>query len=398
MKKTYLLGLMLVILLPSCSRKDEQIEISAVLQHKFDIQAELPSVEQDNQTKGYLGSFVSANWSKGDEVSVVNLTKGSVLGGTLSANSNGNTSSFSGTVTGKIERNDALALLYPSLKNAQEQQFSPFNFDISSQSATSQVKLLAYSTFTASEVTGSFAGLSLRFQYLLSYLKLNMNNLPPYSSVEKVVIKNVPSSMTVSINDTKNGFTAGTNDERKGLSRITVSGDNHISQNGTLYIPLAVMPSDSCSYRTVVVTVANNGNFSTPFTDASFSDNNYYNTIVGNFEQITTAESSEYGAYLMDGTVLDTYDIRYDELTCGTEGSEKDFTIFNPTESAYWTLKGIPSDAGEQDVFTARFYSYGIPGIRTQNLPDAKIVQVEKEGQSTKMWIKAENYLFVVRK
>ena len=58
------------------------------------------------------GTNISATWTRGDEVSVYNVTKSEALGGTLTALSSGSTSKLSGELTGTIEAGDVLKLTY----------------------------------------------------------------------------------------------------------------------------------------------------------------------------------------------------------------------------------------------------------------------------------------------
>ena len=59
------------------------------------------------------GTKLVASWTNGDELKVYNVTKNAALTGTLTAsNASGATATFSGSLTGTIEKNDVLTLSY----------------------------------------------------------------------------------------------------------------------------------------------------------------------------------------------------------------------------------------------------------------------------------------------
>lgn len=58
------------------------------------------------------GTTLNASWAVGEAVTVYNVTKSADLGGTLSAQTNGSSTTLSGTLTGSIEVNDELTLKF----------------------------------------------------------------------------------------------------------------------------------------------------------------------------------------------------------------------------------------------------------------------------------------------
>lgn len=383
----------------SCNRIEEQA-YSPVNEHTFSVTANLPEIEQETETKGFLGSFISASWTINDKVSVVNLTNGKILGGNLVADRSGISAKFSGTVTGSINSGDIISLIYPPFDNTEETDFGTRNISIAEQSAAANVPLVAYSTFTAEDTDGTFSDINLNFYYIISYLKINMANLPASVTVPKVTLRNIPDELTLSINDNGNGFDAATDEEKAAAGKIDVIGPFTTSPAGALIFSVGVMPSDASTIRSVMVTTDSYGDFLSPMTSAQLQSHKYYNTIVSQFEKVSLAGQEQYGIYdLSSSSVIDSYDEFASNVITGVEDDEADFTLLNLSSFGFWTLKGIPSDASEGTTFTARIYSNGIANLPTNTeFENAKVSLVEPDGDYSKLWVKAGDNLFIVRK
>lgn len=394
--KTSIAVLVIPLLLFSCSRMEEQRQIQGQ-QHAFSVNAKLPEIEQEPDTRGYLGSFISASWNEGDKISVVNLTTGKILGGYLSPDKAGSQATISGTVTGTISNGDEISLFYPSFENEEETEFTNRNVSLANQSKTSNVPLVAYSTFTASSDNGEFSDISLNFYYILSYLKINMANLPAEAAVSKISLHNIPNQLSLSINDTKDGFDVATDDEKAAKGRIELSGPFTTSASGALAVAVGVMPSDESAIRSIIVTADASGDYYSPLTAAKLQSHEYYNTIASQFELIGLPGQQEYGIYNMESSaVIDRYEDFTSTVITGLENDESDFTLLNSSASSFWTLKGIPSDAAEGTTFTARVYTNEVDYPSNTILENAKICTTETDGDFTKLWVKAGNTLEAV--
>lgn len=382
----------------SCNREDI-VEPNAS-EHFISVLAELPAIEQEEETKAYLGSFISSKWSKGDEVSVVNLSTGKILGGSLTADKDGIATTFSGTVAGKITKGDNLALVYPSFGVSSETSFGESRkYSLSEQTKASGVPLITHAIFQAPASNGTITGLSLDFFYALSFLKINMANLPPSATVSKVEIRNIPVEFSISINGSKTGFTVSSESERAVKGQLTIVGAYKTKSTGALSVTVGVMPSDETDNRTVVVTVDGDGDYISPLTSAELSSDQYYNTVASQFERLSLAGKTQYGMYqTKSGAVIDEYDQLNCSLVSGTENGECDFSVLNNADNKYWTLKGLPSEVSEGLSFDARLLNYGVSGCPEGTLESAKIKKIEPDGDFSKLWIKAGDYLFIVRK
>jgi len=409
MKRTFIILAAVSVLscLASCSRKINTPEPASVVSHAFSIEAQLQELEQDADVKGVLGSFVSASWTEGDELSVVNLTTGKVLAGTLKADKGGNVSTFSGTVGGTITAGDRISLFYPAIENqsGNEIDFGTRTISIAAQDRSSGVPLVATGEFTAESATGEYSGVKLNFRYGISYLKMNLANLPCIDGgckASKVTLRNMSTDVTYSIDGTKKEFVISTPEERASKGVIEVTGPFNISGNGVLMFSVAVAPADSASNRLVEVSVDGDGEYSAPITSAKLGYHRYYNTVASKFEKTGVAGVDEYGAYYLSGEVLDSYEQYASTLITGTESGERDFTIARRASGAFWSIKGIPESIEAGDSFTARFFSYKVNGFPQEPIEGAKVYRITEDGDFSKLWITAHNgesdYLFIIRK
>lgn len=386
------------MLLSSCRRDTEQMD-SVAYEHSFSVIAELQPIDIQTDTKGYLGSYITANWTKNDKLSVVNISKGKILGGELIADRDGTSATFSGTVSGVIGVGDVIALCYPSFEVSKETDFGTQHLYIEKQNASQNVPLVAYSTFTAQHSAGQFSALELKFIYGLSYLKLNMANLPANADISRITLRNIPSSMSVSINSEKDGFTLGTSQEKAAKGKIEVIGSFKSSEIGTLMTAVGVLPAKESNDRSVIVSVDGYGEYLAALSSAEFEQHKYYNTIASNFECIALPGIQQYGIYdIQSGKTINTYEEFASTLIQGTEEEQADFTMLNTSTSEFWTLKGIPADAKEGTKFSASASSYGIGWVSSLLMDDATVMLIEPDGEYSKMWIKSKDMIFIVRR
>ncbi len=409
MKRTSIIFVAVSVLLYviSCTREVNTSEPGPVLNHAFSIDALLPELEQGVEGRGTFGSFVSASWSEGDELSVVNITTGKVLAGTLTADRGGTVSTFSGTVRGIINAGDRISLFYPAIENQSEDEFDFVDrtISIAAQDRSSGVPLVATGTFTAGTAVGEYSGIKLNFEYGVSYLKINLANLPCISGgceASKVTLRNISTQVTYSIDSTNSGFVISTPEERTAKGLIEVTGPFEINENGILMMSVAVVPADSALNRVVEVSVDGDGEYSAPLTPAKLNCNRYYNVVSSKFEKTGIAGVDAYGAYCLSGETLDGYEQYGSSVITGTEAGERDFTLVHNASGIFWSIKGLPESAEEWDCFTARFISNGVSGYPYEPIEGAKVVRITEDGDFSKLWITAHDgvsdYLFIIRR
>jgi len=402
---TILAAVSVLSCLVSCNRKINTPEPAPVINHVFNIEARLPELSQDADVKGSLGSFISASWTEGDELSVINLSTGKVLSGTLSADRSGTVTSFSGSVGGTISQGDRISLFYPAIENqsGHEIDFTDHTVSIAVQEKDSGVPLVAVGYFTANSVSGEFSRMTLNFEYGISYLKLNLADLPEGGEASKVTLRNFSNSVTFSIDSEKKEFVISTPEEKASKGEIELTGPFSISEKGALMVSVAVAAADSASNRLVEVSVTDDGEYSSMMTSAALKCNKYYNTIASGFEKTGISGVDSYGAYSLNPDIaLDQYQPYGSTIISGTGAGEKDFTVIQNASGSFWTIKGVPVSAQEGDTFDARFLSNKVDGFPAGTIEGAKVFKIIEDGDFSKLWVTAHSddsdYLFIIRK
>ena len=179
---------------------------------RFNFKAAVDDFEVDAQTKASADAIVRVTWRTGDEVSVVNVTKGTILGGKLAATDNGSIVTFSGTVSGTLEKGDKLAYVYPAISdNEQEISFSKTAVDLSEQSFDgSNPANVAFNAWSE-DTFGGFSTLEdgvltysndlQVFELATCYMTVNMSTLTPGAAITSVEISEIGSGFYWTISD-----------------------------------------------------------------------------------------------------------------------------------------------------------------------------------------------------
>ncbi len=146
------------------------------------------------------GTNISATWTKGDLVSVYNVTKSAALGGTLSALSSGTTVKLSGELTGTIEAGDVLKLTYQTTDDFTGQngtlEYILDNYDYATASITvsavSDEKIIPTST-------------SVSFQNQLAIVKFTLLNSTTSAALNTSSIRISANGVAYTITPAGNG-------------------------------------------------------------------------------------------------------------------------------------------------------------------------------------------------
>lgn len=211
----------------------------------------------EGETKASMEAVIRVNWTANDdEVSVVNATKGKILGGCLKAKESGTSVTFEGTVTGTIDNGDRLYYIYPKLNNTGETDFADAGYDVSLAGQTydgdnpDKVSFFGY----AEDVAGS-ATISKKIQFKLvtSYAHLNMANLPAKGfNLSSIDISKINKGFKWSLSDSGE-LTADAYGENEGIS---VNCSNcKITQAGNAVVRFAIPASAATGSEPRVVTV-----------------------------------------------------------------------------------------------------------------------------------------------
>ena len=109
--------LLAILLVPAtfiaCSNEDTvNDQLPVINTYALTVQATKGTDTATSRALSLSGTTLNAAWAIGEAVTVYNVTKSADLGGTLSAQTNGSSTTLSGTLTGSIEVNDELTLKF----------------------------------------------------------------------------------------------------------------------------------------------------------------------------------------------------------------------------------------------------------------------------------------------
>ena len=188
MRRALLISLALLSLC-SCSKNGPDILVSGPFDARvLAVLPECPVV--DTPTRASTQYTVRIKWAAGDRLSVINLTTGKVLGGNLTANASGTSTTFTGQLSGTVRSGDTIAYLYPAQDNTSEMDFTGIRVDMSSQRGiTGAVPLCVYSITQAD--SQSFSDASIPFSFLMSYVMIGLSDIPASTVIRSVTLTNV---------------------------------------------------------------------------------------------------------------------------------------------------------------------------------------------------------------
>lgn len=278
MKRVLLYTALLAIVL-SCSKEESKTLASGAFD--FSLSAELPEMRvldnnsSEGDTRASTQYTVRIKWAAGDKLSVINLTRGKILGGNLQANSSGNVTTFSGTLSGTVNDGDVIAYLYPGQDNASEQAFSSINIDMSEQTGTTGgVPLCVYCTSIAN--SESFNNVSMTFSYLMGYMMIGLSDIPSSALIESITLTNITDSFSLSINASNSGL-----DVTPHQGNIVLRPNQTASAAGVKTVYAAIPGSVATSRFAILET--SSMSFCTTFSSARLNNGYAYNTNVSGF-------------------------------------------------------------------------------------------------------------------
>lgn len=241
---------------------------------------ELPIYDEDGNpiadTKAATQYTVRIKWTKGDKLSVVNLTTGNILGGSLTADSDGYSTTFSGSLKGSVSKGDKIAFLYPGQDVLEEKAFEEINVIMSSQAGTmNSVPLAVYSMMTVEST--DFENISIGFSFLMSYIMIGLSDLPSGQMIKSMTLNNISESFSLTLKEDKSGFNMVPN-----VGSITLHPDKNATGTGARTVYAAVPASSATNVRTVELETSTT-TFSTIFTSAAIYNGYAYNINVTGF-------------------------------------------------------------------------------------------------------------------
>lgn len=192
--------LVFALALVSCAKDDSTGVLSGEFNVSFD--SALPGLSAvDYATKSDIDYVVRLAWDEGDEISVVNMTTGKALGGSLVADKAGSITTFSGTLSGTVSPSDQLMFVYPCQDYASETDFTGIYlegyFDEQDGSSPATLPFIATAKSTLSGLTASSKPLD--FEFGMSLFQLNLMNLPESTDIDEVFVYGFNTSAEFSI-------------------------------------------------------------------------------------------------------------------------------------------------------------------------------------------------------
>ena len=283
MKRLLLLLSASLFLLSSCINQEVE-EAVPLAEGDFSLSliAELPemlvfeSEEENPGTKAATQYTVRIKWSAGDKISVVNLTTGKLLGGCLTANSSGFSTTFSGSLSGTVNSGDQIAYFYPAQENSSEINYPGIHVDMSNQKGTTgTVPLCVYSVVKATNNT--FQNAQVSFNFFMSYIMIGMSDIPASAMIKRVTLTNVTNQFDLAINSGRAGF-----DITPSQGNIVLSPDSQTASDLGVKTVYAAIPESASTSRTIILETETN-TFETVFTSAKLQNGMAYNTNVSGF-------------------------------------------------------------------------------------------------------------------
>jgi len=296
----YIAILVALISMVSCGIDDTVIGTGNI---DFSVDVTIPEYENTpEETKSELSYVVRLTWKAGDKASVVNLSTNKILGGQISADADGTTTKFTGTLNGTVRNGDELMLIYPAQTNASETNCSSISLDFSNQdgSSSSNVFFAGYIRFKANSTNGSItvSTAANTLEILTSYLYMGMSNLPKSKDVKNIVFSGFPNKMNLTWNATS--FAISCSSVMDGNITLTSSNSRKTGSSGSLpvYFTTPEVASNNASERKAEVRFTDNSVYSSTIsTSAKFEIGKNYRNLLTRFTRTDQTSLSVSGSY-----------------------------------------------------------------------------------------------------
>lgn len=280
--KKYYAFLMLATALVACSREEqpEAAKPETVFTYSLSVEA---SKGADSKALSLDGKTLNATWAEGERVTVYNVTRSAELGGYLTAQSSGASTTLKGGLTGTIQNDDELKLKFLS-PSYSSQNGTLENIAANCDYAEATVTVTDASTPSVTTTAASFTNQQAIVKFTLkrsdgSALPCNPEALRVSDGTNTIVMTGIPGS--------------------------TYSNGNN--GTGVLYV---AMPG--FSDKTVIVDAyCNEKLYSYTKADVSFADGNYY-AITVKMSPVTNVDLAR---------VISNLELQDGDMATGTLGS-----------------------------------------------------------------------------
>ena len=329
MKLKYIAILLALFFAVSCNTVNpESVEVAEPCAIKLEMCASMPEFKSGGnpETKSSLESVVRVNWHQGDRLSVINLTTGKQLGGSIKADKSGANTTFSAdNLNGTITAGDKLVFLLdnePSRRSDTEKNFETFTMDFSSQKGnTEDVPIVVYANYTAT-ANGVIEAVNPAFNFLMGYVQLAISALPASTSVSELGIDNLNTACQFSIVDHELVPTP-----QNGNLRLTQAFNANSKGTNTRYFSCFTSPSRTEARNAHII--ANAQGHITAWLKAALSAGYYYQSVATGF----TNENVQFVDEVFKSYCVSHYDLNGDgELSFAEAAAVMESKIDPPQE------------------------------------------------------------------
>jgi hypothetical protein len=347
MKLKYIAILLAFFFAVSCNTANpESVEMAEPCAIKIEMCASMPEFRSGGnpETKSSLESVVRVNWHQGDRLSVINLTTGKQLGGSIKADKSGANTTFSAdNLNGTITAGDKLVFLLdnePSRRSDTEKNFETFTMDFSSQKGnTEDVPIVVYANYTAT-ANGVIEAVNPAFNFLMGYVQLAISALPASTSVSELGIDNLNTACQFSIVDHELVPTP-----QNGNLRLTQAFNANSKGTNTRYFSCFTSPSRTEARNAHII--ANAQGHITAWLKAALSAGYYYQSVATGF----TNENVQFVDEVFKSYCVSHYDLNGDgELSFAEAAAVTVYYPFTDTEKesieAVFELPYFPAELG----------------------------------------------------
>ena len=347
MKLKYIAILLALFFAVSCNTVNpESVEVAEPCAIKLEMCASMPEFKSGGnpETKSSLESVVRVNWHQGDRLSVINLTTGKQLGGSIKADKSGANTTFSAdNLNGTITAGDKLVFLLdnePSRRSDTEKNFETFTMDFSSQKGnTEDVPIVVYANYTAT-ANGVIEAVNPAFNFLMGYVQLAISALPASTSVSELGIDNLNTACQFSIVDHELVPTP-----QNGNLRLTQAFNANSKGTNTRYFSCFTSPSRTEARNAHII--ANAQGHITAWLKAALSAGYYYQSVATGF----TNENVQFVDEVFKSYCVSHYDLNGDgELSFAEAAAVTVYYPFTDTEKesieAVFELPYFPAELG----------------------------------------------------
>ncbi len=278
MKQLLYFAALLLAFFVSCTKEQEQ-SVPEVLLHHFCINTTMPGLEADSPvTKAEMKASVRLQWSDGDQISVVNLSTGKTMLGSLTAKVVGDKVRFEGDLSGAIKTGDKMAAIYPCQDYTGIVNIPDFSLDLSDQSCTTKddLSFVAYSLFDCK--TTGIVDVSSDFKVPLSFNQIALATIDPETQIDYVELTNVGNGINFHANKEE-----GTLELTPSVGRVRISPESKLSgKNGALFAYCALAASPA-SGRTITVKALPKI-YVASWATSAMTTSKFYTSIASNFD------------------------------------------------------------------------------------------------------------------